>query len=903
VTFRRTHTIRQATRGGSAALASALIATLVLAMPAEAGPAAATAPNPREDMLTSFAEAESTGTRVEIITKRGASTQTFANPDGTLTTEESVEVERVQRDGEWVDVDTTLIRDADGRLRPAAAALDMAFSGGGTEPLIEVNRDEATVTLDWAGQLPEPVLDGPTATYHDVMPGVDLRMTASAETFSQVLIVEDEQAAQNPDLAELEFDTNVQGGSLEPTNDGGFRIADESGDTLLTATEPTMWDSSGKEAAEVSERSDTVPVTAEEDVRVVEGDEVATMDLDVTADAVVIEPDQEMLASADTTYPVFIDPTITSPTRNGWTMVSKQYPTTEYWKWSGDEGVGYQNASGVSTKRLFYQFSTSGLAGKAIHSATFKAYQVHSWSCTASRIDLHQSAGISSSTNWSNMPSPGTLQQSRTVANGRSGCNPNGAWVEFNATNAVTATAANGWSNLALLLKAYSETDPNGWKRFRPDAVLSVTYNVLPSTPSSLKTTYPTTSCITGASRPVIPKDGPRLSARITDADDATLDATFELWKYSGTSTYEWRWTTPSPLSSGSTFTTTDVPSTEIPDGTYKWRVRGINSGYDTGPWSSWCEFRVDSSAPVAPTATVPNASYDFGTPITATLGAGGATDVTYYRYSVNNDVPTSGNITKVTTTTVTFTPDVFGPVTLRVWAYDAAGNRSPGTALEITVNQALELHRWSFDEGSGTSAANSIAGGPAMTLSSTATWGGGYWNYIDPLAFPNDRAMVMGTSVASATTSAPAIATDKSFSFGGRAQPDSLASVPVLISQGAAGAEVRVSLRNTTGVPEIVVGTPGGNVAAFIPSYVEGDWLHYAVAYNAGDRALDVYVNGERVSETNLPNAITATTGGLRIGSGASGGSWTGRSEDVRVFKGFIDDNTIFRIAFEAPV
>lgn len=56
------------------------------------------------------------------------------------------------------------------------------------------------MSLGWPGLLPEPRLDGATATYPEVFNGVDLRLTADAEGFQRVLVVKSAEAAANPAL-------------------------------------------------------------------------------------------------------------------------------------------------------------------------------------------------------------------------------------------------------------------------------------------------------------------------------------------------------------------------------------------------------------------------------------------------------------------------------------------------------------------------------------------------------------------------------------------------------------------------------------------------------------------------------------------------------------------------------
>ncbi len=73
----------------------------------------------------------------------------------------------------------------------------MSFSGGGADPLIVVKSEGHELTLTWPEPLPEPVLGGDSVTYPNVYPDVDLKITASSDFYSEVLIVKTPQASRS----------------------------------------------------------------------------------------------------------------------------------------------------------------------------------------------------------------------------------------------------------------------------------------------------------------------------------------------------------------------------------------------------------------------------------------------------------------------------------------------------------------------------------------------------------------------------------------------------------------------------------------------------------------------------------------------------------------------------------
>ncbi|MEU1542052.1 DNRLRE domain-containing protein [Actinacidiphila glaucinigra] len=240
------------------------------------------------DEDAAVAKARSAGKRVEVTALRDASTTTWARPDGSFELEARTVAFRAKVDGVWRPIDTRLRRTKSGGWAPAAVNNPVAFSGGsrsdehasraqnrsrltapatgqvsGTD-LVTLTTDGHQLKLTWPGPLPEPVIEGARALYQEVLPGVDLLLTARDSGFSHLLIVKTAQAVGNPALAELSY--GLSSPDLTFTLDPGSRIVqakDTSGHEIAVSPTPYMWDSAGKLA--VTEGDDPQPPRPSDD--------------------------------------------------------------------------------------------------------------------------------------------------------------------------------------------------------------------------------------------------------------------------------------------------------------------------------------------------------------------------------------------------------------------------------------------------------------------------------------------------------------------------------------------------------------------------------------------------------------------------------------------------------------
>jgi len=168
---------------------ASVVAGLAAVEPALAAPqqiARSAASQPKSPEVAASAAAVASGDRVEVTAQRTETSQVFANPDGTFTQETNAAPVRARRaDGSWAAIDTTLEASGDGSIRAKSTATDMTFSGGGQKNLVTLTQGGKSLSLAWPSVLPKPAVSGSSATYPDVLPGVDLKVTALGTGFSQ----------------------------------------------------------------------------------------------------------------------------------------------------------------------------------------------------------------------------------------------------------------------------------------------------------------------------------------------------------------------------------------------------------------------------------------------------------------------------------------------------------------------------------------------------------------------------------------------------------------------------------------------------------------------------------------------------------------------------------------------
>ncbi|MEV6749218.1 LamG domain-containing protein [Streptomyces sp. NPDC051080] len=598
---------------------------------------------------------------MEVVEERTERETVFANPDGTtFTLEKSVAPVRVAaQGGGWVEPDATLVKKTDGSVGPKAAAVDLSFSSGGTDgELVTIADGTQSVSLGWPGALPAPRLDGARAVYENVLPDVDLVLTATVEGFRQVLEVKTAEAAANPALNRIEYRLGAENLTVRAGAGGGVDALDGNGRPVFRSPAARMWNSAGDDAAPAAaqqslylagpaqaDAGEPVPAGPAEEGDPLAGpgagDMSSVLDLAVTEKTVTVTPDPELLSATDKSdFPLYIDPSI-ELNESERTVLSSDGDV--FWNFSGGDngmsvgkcgsavigGISYYCGSGY-VNRMYFEFDPGNLKGKHILDARFDITETWSFSCDARWVDLERTNNISPSSKW---PGPTKLDQmgDRNVSAGRgSNCSPsqprapikfhdNAAEPDENLTPTVRNFAAGKISRLTLMLMAKDEKDTVSWKRFDDDAVLSVDYVGKPAKPSAIGlVTGSSQTCTTNESAPAIATDPTPALTATTQTESggergASLRIVMALDKKTGTT-----WTkavgdmlVPStPV--GDNFKATDSFSATLEENTvYRYRAwtrSYYGSQYLAGPSNAsttgWCYFKVDSKAPKPPTIT-----------------------------------------------------------------------------------------------------------------------------------------------------------------------------------------------------------------------------------------------------------------------------------------------------------
>lgn len=853
--------------------------------------------------LAATALATSCGHEVEVSTDADEYGGVFAQPDGRMIWRGGVEPYRAKEDdGSWQPIDTTLSMTADGRLTARNTVTPVEFSAGGKTPFAKVTHEGKSFGLTWPGSLPKPTISGNTATYTDVLPGVDLVVRALPEGFSHDLVVRSASAAANPKLEKIRLGVAGSGVKAATGEDGGFIVTDTAtGERFAASPPPVMWDSpSAADGLGPRSGPSMMAAGAQPDV------DVAQLGVEASGQSIALIPDKALLTGADTQYPVTIDPLWTFGTRNNeWGMVWEKFPSQISWKGgaptmtdtsNGNAGVGqscdyYSGLTCTSQKyrmRTFFRLNTEAVSrdpDRDIISARFMLLQRWSANCNnTGRAKLWATSIIESTNTWDKQPTwhEDTTALSTGSANHGNGCPGGPAYVDFDVKKMAQEAKDGLWYSFTVGMRATNESpspDLNEWRRYDAgSAKLEIEYNTRPKTPTGASTDGK--GCATATPGTWVTTMTPTLTASPQDADGGTVSTIFDLYAADGTTLVkEWR------VSSAANQTvTTTVPAGTLTTGAYSWTAK-TDDGRVVSAASAKCLFQVDTNPPPTPTATLITADPIVGQPVRFRLE--GPADTASFNYAVTggaktNVIAANGSVEISPVPGKNYLDHV-----LQVWAKDAAGNESTRFDLPFSTRLPSQIGYWPL-AGDGVDK----TGAHDLTPPATATW-------VTDSFGKAAGAMHMENSCAG--TSGPVVDTGKSFTVSTWVKPSATTTNNDVLtqrnsqtggfwvnSQLMTTGKIRwwASMQGIVPVEGVLRNQSEATAAVFDP----GTWQHLTLSYDATANAMTLYVNGvSQFVRTDLyPRTAPQDTTPLFVGCyspTSTTGLLTGDVHDVRVF------------------
>ncbi|MCK2030446.1 LamG domain-containing protein [Microbacterium galbinum] len=723
-------------------------------------------------LATASSLATASGEPVAVAGLTTPTTQTLAMPDGTMQYEVSTQPVRVERGDEWVPVDTTLSQ-VEGWFEPVASASPVRFSAGGGNELAQVQTASGEwITELWPyGDLPTPAVDGDTATYAEVLPGVDLKMIATATGQTSIYVVKDEIAAQSKTLDDLHV--VIEGAELAQKSDGTVE-AETSAGSQVVAGQPMWWDSSEGGSYRDSGDAPALPVTHE-----VDPDRVA---FDVGAS---VAAEQERIDD-EVTYPIFIDPDWSTGQNASW-YTDKAFPNQPYLNVN-------PLRTGISApyhSDMFFQFPISRLSGTIVSRAVLNTTMVSVLFCSPDPIEVRTygptpDPGFTWNQQFAVGTSWGGVMQSQNPGNCGSPATP----VGWEVTSGVQAYANSSTVRLGI-------TAPGSRSRrhFSPAASLIVSYNTRPNTPTSPVFTSPSRTCGTAANPTMIGQKNVTVRVNQTDPDPGNVDTNFFLARTSNLN---------APIQSkAGGFGAQGLKSaqfTELLDGAYAWRARGSDWVHDGAAFSAWCYFTIDTVKPALPVVTAP-AGTAFAVGKGISVSVTGAADVAGYVYWITPGqltspapaVPVGGTVSVTSALpncSTAFSANVrwacangASPSTLTVaptdslstlWvsAYDKAGNQSAARGFPLYLDGNTNTPAASANLDAGHAWQTTMMGSPLPnTIPDSNPWAGA--NALD--LFIPENSSTTSTDLPDPPLESPVIST-----AGGTAEEVHTLSAPV---------------------------------------------------------------------------------------------------------------------------
>ncbi|WP_233712095.1 RHS repeat-associated core domain-containing protein [Kribbella turkmenica] len=521
---------------------------------------------------------------------------TWANPDGTMTTEAHAAPIRFKTSrGAWQSVDLTLTKAADGTVGPRGHKLGLrlgkqsAVSRGVFASAVAGTGRQVEWLAPW--KLPEPTLNGTKATYSDVEPGVDMTLDARRSGFEVDFIVKERPAA----APVWRIPMRTKGLTARQLEDGTVEFVDSTDVVRSRIPVAFMWDSV------------TDPLTGDPANKVVV--DVSLEQVSAGRATLVIAPDATWFLDPARVFPVTVDPTYAN------TPVMSSFDTFVQSGWPNDLSSTVDlrvGKNGATTERSFLNFPTAPFIGKDVVAAHLSLMQYGSTTCTPTVVNLHAANPATTATRWTSQPTTSIqVWGSVSAAKGfSSACAADRIYIPM--TELAQFWSAVEYPTAGVALKAANEADANAWKRFYStegpaDPYISLTWNRPPNEPANVETTEAVAYAAPGetSSSMYSPTLRPWVRTKATDPDGNTVKYIYEFHTAPVNETSLKGTCTSSVYASGTTAGCR--PGTDLPDNTALYVRAKANDGRRDGPWTDyWTRLRTGAATPAAPQVVCP---------------------------------------------------------------------------------------------------------------------------------------------------------------------------------------------------------------------------------------------------------------------------------------------------------
>jgi glucose/arabinose dehydrogenase len=231
------------------------------------------------------------------------------------------------------------------------------------------------------------------------------------------------------------------------------------------------------------------------------------------------------------------------------------------------------------------------------------------------------------------------------------------------------------------------------------------------------------------------------------------------------------------------------------------------------------------------------------------------------------------------------------GAHNLTARARDAAGNATTSSAVTVTVANGGGTPGglaagYAFDEGAGTTAADASGHGITGTLTNGPTWPAGRYGTAVGLDGVNDFVNLGNPAGLQLTGSMTVSAWIYSGAF-----PGDDAAVVSKRGAGESGWQLDTTIdRGPRTIGFKLTSSSGGSMFRYGATTMQlNAWYHVTGVYNAANRTLDVYLNGQPDNGAAVGTVTAAqqnSGNNVNIGRRANGGfGFNGRIDDVRIY------------------